>query len=147
MGQPRPYRRRERPANRQICLIQKHRNCLPQVVFPGLKLPSKATTLRVSLGGYYLRLRKLSLVYDRHDLIPADHINIRNIMNHSTLTRYRERSDQPSFKKGHVISVRVDAEALDKLNHLRKVLATRIGVRETTMSTALAYCITTAKAD
>jgi hypothetical protein len=66
---------------------------------------------------------------------------------HPIRVHYRERSTQPSFKKGHVISVRVDAEAFEKLTHLRKVLATRIGVRETTMSTALAYCITTAKAE
>lgn len=69
-----------------------------------------------------------------------------NQPNHPTMVHYRERSTQPSFKKGHVISVRVDQEAFEKLTHLRKLLATRIGVRETTMSTALAYCITTASA-
>jgi hypothetical protein len=71
-------------------------------------------------------------------------------MNHSNrpdAVHYRERSSEPAFKKGHVLSVRVDEEAFQKLNQLRKLLATRIGVRETTMSTALAYCITTAKAD
>ena len=62
-------------------------------------------------------------------------------------TYYRERSAEPAYKKGHVISVRVDDQAFQKLADLRKILATRIGVRETTMSTALAYCITMAKAD
>lgn len=57
---------------------------------------------------------------------------------------YRERSTEPQFKKSRVLSVRVDDEAYEKLTQLRKLLATRIGVRETTMSTAIAYCITTA---
>jgi hypothetical protein len=60
---------------------------------------------------------------------------------------YRERSTDPVFKKGRVISVRVDEDAYRKLAELRKLLAARIGVRETTMSTALAYCIATARAD
>jgi hypothetical protein len=59
---------------------------------------------------------------------------------------YRERSADPEFKKRHVLSVRVDDEAFEKLTQLRKLLAGRIGVRETTMSTAIAYCITTASA-
>lgn len=59
---------------------------------------------------------------------------------------YRERSNDRAFEKKHVISVRVDDEMLQKLSQLRTILATRIGVRETTMSTALAYCITTANA-
>jgi hypothetical protein len=65
----------------------------------------------------------------------------------SNRVHYRERSAQPAYKKGHVLSVRVDQEMYEKLTSLRKELATRIGVRETTMSTALAYCITTARAD
>jgi hypothetical protein len=65
----------------------------------------------------------------------------------STRVNYRERSTGPAHKKGHVISVRVDHDMYEKLTHLRKQLAARIGVRETTMSTALAYCITTANAD
>ena len=71
-------------------------------------------------------------------------------MNHSNRTypiHYRERSTKPAYKKGHVLSVRVDEDAYRKLTELRKQLASRIGVRETTMSTALAYCITTARAD
>lgn len=59
---------------------------------------------------------------------------------------YRERSADPKRKKHHIVSVRVDNEALEKLTHLRKALAKRIGVRETTMSTAVAFCITTARA-
>lgn len=60
---------------------------------------------------------------------------------------YRERTTRRDLRKGRVLSVRVDDEAFQKLTNLRKLLASRIGVRETTMSTALAYCITTAKAD
>lgn len=60
---------------------------------------------------------------------------------------YRERSNEPAYKKGHVLSVRVDEDAFQKLTELRRLLACRIGVRETTMSTALAYCITTASAE
>lgn len=70
-------------------------------------------------------------------------------MNHrhtSSRVSYRERSTEPAYKKGHVLSVRVDQEMYEKLTHLRRQLATRIGVRETTMSTALAYCIATAEA-
>lgn len=67
-------------------------------------------------------------------------------MNPHHKTYYRERSTEPAFKKGRVISVRVDDETFQKLANLRKLLATRIGVRETTMSTALAYRITTAEA-
>lgn len=59
---------------------------------------------------------------------------------------YRERSTDHDHKKGHVLSVRVDEDMFQKLSELRKLLATRIGVRETTMSTALAYCIATADA-
>jgi hypothetical protein len=65
----------------------------------------------------------------------------------SNRVHYCERTTDPIMKKGHILSVRVDEEAFQKLTHLRKLLASRIGVRETTMSTALAYCITTAKAD
>jgi hypothetical protein len=69
-----------------------------------------------------------------------------NNANPANRVYYRERSTDRAFKKGHVISVRVDDEMFQKVNTLRKALATRIGVRETTMSTALAYCISTAKA-
>ncbi|WP_041559535.1 hypothetical protein [Afipia carboxidovorans] len=65
----------------------------------------------------------------------------------SNRVHYRERTTDPTTKKGHILSVRVDEETFQKLTHLRKLLASRIGVRETTMSTAVAYCITTAKAD
>lgn len=64
----------------------------------------------------------------------------------ANLVHYRERSADPAYKKGHIVAVRVDDEAFQKLTHLRKELAKRIGVRETTMSTALAFCITTANA-
>ncbi|MGO4712138.1 hypothetical protein [Bradyrhizobium sp. 2TAF24] len=70
-------------------------------------------------------------------------------MNHAPSANrihYRERSTDHACKKGHVLSVRVDEKMLEKLTQLRKLLATRIGVRETTMSAALAYCITTANA-
>ncbi len=60
---------------------------------------------------------------------------------------YRERSSDPFHKKGHVLSVRVDQDAYQKLSDLRTQLAARIGVRQITMSAALAYCITTASAD
>jgi len=60
---------------------------------------------------------------------------------------YREHTTDPQLRKAHILSVRVDGETFQKLTDLRKLLASRIGVRETTMSTALAYCITTAKAD
>ena len=69
-----------------------------------------------------------------------------NYPNHPSRVHYRERSVEPKFKKQRVLSVRVDDEAYEKLNLLRQTLARRIGVRETTMSTALAYCITTASA-
>lgn len=70
-------------------------------------------------------------------------------MNHAhpaNRVHYRERSTEAPYKKHHVLSVRVDEDMFRKLSQLRKLLATRIGVRETTMSTALAYCITTANA-
>ncbi|MDB5617037.1 hypothetical protein [Tardiphaga sp.] len=70
-------------------------------------------------------------------------------MNHAhpaNRVHYRERSTDRVYKKGHILSVRVDEDMFQKLTQLRKLLATRIGVRETTMSTALAYCIATANA-
>ncbi|MEH2481919.1 hypothetical protein V1282_005276 [Nitrobacteraceae bacterium AZCC 2146] len=69
-----------------------------------------------------------------------------NHPDHPNRVHYRERSTKPAFKKQRVLSVRVDDEAFEKLNLLRKTLASRIGVREITMSAALAYCITTASA-
>lgn len=60
---------------------------------------------------------------------------------------YRERSTVRAFKKDHVLSVRVDDEAYHKLSELRQQLAARIGVRQITMSAALAYCITTVTTD
>ncbi len=60
---------------------------------------------------------------------------------------YRERSSEPPYKKGHVLSVRVDDEAYQKLTQLRSLLASRIGVRQVTMSAALAFCITSARTD
>lgn len=60
---------------------------------------------------------------------------------------YRERSTEPSQKKVHVISVRVDDDAYQKLIRLRTLLASRIGVRQITMSAALAFCITSASTD
>jgi hypothetical protein len=70
-----------------------------------------------------------------------------NHSNRACPVHYRERSTEPTYKKGRVLSVRVDEDAYRKLTELRGLLAARIGVRQTTMSTALAYCITTARAE
>jgi hypothetical protein len=62
----------------------------------------------------------------------------------STRIYYREKSADPEFKKQRVVSLRVDDEEFRKLTNIRKLLANRIGARDTTMSTAIANCITMA---